>query len=998
MTGGNNIMRRFFVKTGLFASLLVTALPGMAGTAPLPDAASEDQKTAYIWESVGPGGGGRLEYPAISPHDGNLLFASSDMHTAYRSTDQGATWSFIPHATGLEGVYHWVFHPFDPNIVFADARQPNNADLFTRSDGVFRSDDAGKTWKPAGSPFPAKFEFDPRTGMGIGLFKDDVLVTEDSGKTWKPSGGKLPKDAGKALNTVFGGKPGEIFIAAEHGIFRPGKGGKSWIPCMDGLPTVDGKPTVHGFDGGNNGNTTLLYATVSSSKSSDPGIYISASGGRNWKPAGEKGLFRATNNTRSPLYRRVAVCRDNPRVAYVSMEGLKSGMTPKGKGNSTVYRTTNGGASWNPVFFQHPDMRDYNITDRVWTDTQWGWQIPMQGLCASDTNPDEAMAMGGICAFHTSDGGETWRPLHSPPQQEDGSIPSGGMPVMTFWGYYFDPHDPDRHYMAGNDFSGWRSLDQGATWLQSNEGNPWPQNVNALEFDPEVPGRIWGAASVLHDVPIWKALAKPWLKGNTGGAIFSEDYGATWEVLGKGDLPLWTMTGIALDPTSPTDARRLWLAAFGLGAYHSADGGKNWKLRNEGMDEDNLNVVRIRRDVHGRWHAITSMKRGGPTTFLPGSLYVRSADDAEWRALFKAEGGKYKEFNYAGGPPAYPTDFDTDPDNPDILYVSALPPSWKKPGGGIWKTKDGGKTWRQCFSQSCLGVTVDPYTPNRVFAGTFWDGLHVSYNKGETWSRIDNFPFEHPFRVHFNPRQLDGPFLASTFGAMAWRGTTLPSATAIHRDSIQLDGNLDDWKGIEFIHVTPKTGVFDTAVPPAASADDLSYRFAVCHDNEALYVAVEATDDFVQADSTQPGQTGAKAWRDDAIEIFLDGNHNRAPNSRAEEEMKHGGEFALVINGAATSEASDHPDSFGKTWQGATNWKAVQQDEKMLRYEFRLAWSTMGGEVRPGDIIGFAISAMDDDDGGDCDHALYWSGISPNCWRDESGWGSVHLQPREAMP
>lgn len=227
-----------------------------------------------------------------------------------------------------------------------------------------------------------------------------------------------------------------------------------------------------------------------------------------------------------------------------------------------------------------------------------------------------------------------------------------------------------------------------------------------------------------------------------------------------------------------------------------------------------------------------------------------------------------------------------------------------------------------------------------------------------------------------------------------------PRAVAPYHQSIVLDGDLKDWDGVPFISVMPRNGIFDLESPPTTSDDDLNFRFAVCHDNEALYVAVEVTDDAIQADSTTPGQTDAPAWDDDAIEVFIDGNHNHAPDARTKDgsEQAFGGEFSLVINGAAMSNFSGFPNTFGKAdhWQGATNWDQIQKGEKTLRYEYRLAWKVMGGKVRPGDTIGFTIAAQDDDDGRRRDHSFYWAGISPHCWRDERGWGNVYLQPKPA--
>ena len=213
---------------------------------------------------------------------------------------------------------------------------------------------------------------------------------------------------------------------------------------------------------------------------------------------------------------------------------------------------------------------------------------------------------------------------------------------------------------------------------------------------------------------------------------------------------------------------------------------------------------------------------------------------------------------------------------------------------------------------------------------------------------------------------------------------------------ITLDGCLDDWGGARFYSVTPQTGVFDLESSTTPDPEDLQYRFALCHDGEALYVAVEVRDDVLMLDDTTAGETNAKAWWDDAVEVFLDGNHNRAPHARLRDgsEYAYGGEFSLVANGAATSHCTAWPDSFGRPdfWQGATRIEQ-RRHHVIVTYEYRLTWAVMGGRVRPGHTIGFTIGVQDDDDGGERDHALYFVGFTPHCWKDENGWADVYLKP-----
>ena len=155
---------------------------------------------------------------------------------------------------------------------------------------------------------------------------------------------------------------------------------------------------------------------------------------------------------------------------------------------------------------------------------------------------------------------------------------------------------------------------------------------------------------------------------------------------------------------------------------------------------------------------------------------------------------------------------------------------------------------------------------------------------------------------------------------------------AQRRDGLLLDGDLSDWKGIPFTRVTRASGVFDTDAKPTSGEPDLGFRFAACHDREALYVAVEVTDDVAMADTCPPGAISCPTWEDDAVEVFIDGNHNHAPDSRAADraELKFGGEFGLVVNGAASSDYSGYPKTFGaaETWQAAVSdaWKASQPE------------------------------------------------------------------------
>ena len=225
-----------------------------------------------------------------------------------------------------------------------------------------------------------------------------------------------------------------------------------------------------------------------------------------------------------------------------------------------------------------------------------------------------------------------------------------------------------------------------------------------------------------------------------------------------------------------------------------------------------------------------------------------------------------------------------------------------------------------------------------------------------------------------------------------------------------IDADLSDWDTSKFITVTPENGVFDLELGPDAHSDDaenLSFRFGVANDDEYLYVACIVKDDVIVLDTnTDPTAKHCQAWKDDTVEIFIDGNHNHNPD-RGGDELLTGGEFSTVANGAVTSWSSSAPGKEGDPdyWESAASYPpppapAYQApwDTETGEYtvEVRLNFRVMGPTVGPGSTIGFTISPQDDDDGGDEEYSLYWKGVTPRTHWIESGWGDVVLSTRPA--
>jgi photosystem II stability/assembly factor-like uncharacterized protein len=704
---------------------------------------------------LGPGGGGAMFNPTISPHDLNTVLVSCDMTGSYITHDGGQSWRMF----NLRGVTRFfVFDPIDPKVIYAQGI------------GLWRSTDSGENWKLV-YPNPGNIkaivmrsdhadeelmaESDPLgTLAALAVDPSDsktlyaaghkaraaLFVSRDWGVSWKPLA-TLPESPDRIWIDPRSPRDARVlYIAGKRFIAIESTSGLRNFPSPESVTFTS---VSLGFT---SAPEPVLYAT------STKGIFVSRDGGKTWRTASLPGSGAEV--------RAIAASRENGNVAYVSYSDLSL----DGKAWLGVAKTENAGSSWQLVWKEAaapaPNVHDAWITPQFGVD--WG-ENPLE-IEVSDHDANLVYATDLGRTMKTSDGGASWSAVYSRKVAGNGWVTTG-LDVTNVYGIQFDPFNFSREFLTYTDIGLFRSEDAGKSWQGSTTGVPkeWRNTTYWLAFDPKVEGRMWSVNSGTHDLPRPKMWRHEDPGNYKGGVCFSENGGKTWRKSNSG-MQETAATHILLDPTSPVNARVLYVAGFGRGVYKSSDGGKTWSLKNQGITQKQPFAWRLALASDGILYVVIARRSedGSIGNSGDGALY-RSKDGAEhWEAVQLPQG--------VNGPNA----LTVDPNSPQRLYLAA----WARAsgihgdGGGIFLSENAGRTWRQIFDRDrhVYDLTVDPNDRNVLYAAGFESSAWRSTDRGEHWSRIPGFNFKWAYRVISDPVDRDKIYV-STFGGSLWHGS-----------------------------------------------------------------------------------------------------------------------------------------------------------------------------------------------------------------------------------
>ena len=393
---------------------MLSALPAVAQSVP---------QEHYSWKNVQIVGGGFVDGIVFHPTASGIRYARTDIGGAYRWDDATHRWQPILDwlsykDRNLMGVESIAVDPSDPNRVYLACGTYTNAE--TPNGAILRSSDRGRTFQRTNVPVKfggnedgrgngERLAVDPANGyiLYLGTRHDGLWRSRDRGLTWtrvtsfpdvQEAPGATPAGSGivfvkfapaagsphSATQTIYVG----VSLINRTTLFVSTDAGETWKPVAD-------QPTQ--------------YRPTRAALSSDGFLYIaygSAPGpshmlnGAIWKLDTHTGAWtditpdRPIPGSREFGYAAVAVDAHHPQTVIIST------FDHFAEGGENIFRSTDGGATWKPVFGgAHAGIFDYSLAPYVKpTPIHWLFDIEID-----PTNPDHAVFTTGYGGWETFD-------------------------------------------------------------------------------------------------------------------------------------------------------------------------------------------------------------------------------------------------------------------------------------------------------------------------------------------------------------------------------------------------------------------------------------------------------------------------------------------------------------------------------------------------------------------------------------------------------------------
>ena len=732
----------------------------------------EERAALATWTTLGPGNiGGRIRALSIHPTRPNTMVAGGVSGGIWTTTNGGASWT--PRGDFLVNlaIGSLVRSPADPEVLYAGTgegyfrEEVRGTALPLRGAGIYRSTDGGTSWARL-----------PSTNNGNFHWVNDLAVSTAD--------------------------PSRIYAATRTGVWRSTNGGGAWSSilapgvkggCLDLALRTDRETDVLFASCG-----TFARATVWRTERAEQST-------PQWESVlSESGMGRTS----------LALAPSDQDVVLALAASIAPGAFDGGL--HAFFRSDTGGApgTWtalvrngdshrlstlllsNPVIATL-DECGFEGSSRI---SSLGWYANV--VAVDPTDPDVIWA-GGVDLFRSDDGGRTWGPI-------------------TYWWDSPPSAHADQHVIAfhpGWDGAGNRTMflaGDGGVWRTPNARAGRSTDLSAT-CNPASTAVAW--ASLNHDLGVtqfYQGTPTPdgsrVLGGTQDNGTIRAAVGArnSWEKILGGDGGY-----VAVDPTNPSV---LYAETQFLGLRKSIDGGSNWALAVQGIQEGQDDVLFImpfvmdpsdprrlwtggRRlwrtsDGAGQWSQASPTLAGG------GRVSALAVDPTDpQRVLAGLDTGHVHRQTGALGAgagtpwpsvlprPGYVSWLAVDPGNPAVAYATYAGFG----GTHVWRSIDHGATWGPLDGSGSgrlpdipvHSIAVDPADGRRLYLGTDL-GVFVSVDGGERWL-VENTGYAHAVTESLALLEVgaDSWLYAFTHGRGAWR-TSLVDVGPVEPGTLQI--------------------------------------------------------------------------------------------------------------------------------------------------------------------------------------------------------------------